>query len=248
MAGGGNKGKGAKSPSSTRLRWLRGVVGAGTPRDRTGRSFAQSNITGGGEVHGTACAEIVHAVAPDAEIYLAKIEGPATMAWLSTICAAGGQGHLGLARARRETRGDGSGVWTKAVDNARAKGVLFVVASGNDGDAHYVGTFTDADGDGWHDFAPGKQGLKVGVGSVLDVVMRWDAWTGTPPTSISTSSAPMVARCSPPRGMCRGPASRKTRSRRYLPAAAGIPGPDLPDRGARGRRGAAGQDRDLHQE
>ena len=57
--------------------------------------------------------------------------------------------------------------------------MLFIVAAGNDGDAHYISTFTDEDGDGWHDFAPGEPGLKVGVGSVLDVVMRWDAWTGT---------------------------------------------------------------------
>jgi hypothetical protein len=44
--------------------------------DVTVMSFrADGDITGGGEVHGTACAEIVHDVAPDAELYLVSYDG-----------------------------------------------------------------------------------------------------------------------------------------------------------------------------
>jgi hypothetical protein len=46
------------------------------PQNITVMSFrADGDITGGGEVHGTACAEIVHAVAPDAELYLINYDG-----------------------------------------------------------------------------------------------------------------------------------------------------------------------------
>jgi hypothetical protein len=46
------------------------------PQNITVMSFrADGDITGGGEVHGTACAEIVHDVAPDAELYLISYDG-----------------------------------------------------------------------------------------------------------------------------------------------------------------------------
>ena len=159
------------------------LLGKELPAKVTARAFGSTNdITGGGEAHGTAVAEIVHAMAPDAELFITQVEGPAGVANATDFLMQQGVKVIQMSLGRGgETRGDGSGPWTKPVDKARAAGVLFVVAAGNDGDAHYSGTFTDADGDGWHDFAPGEPGLKVGVGSVLDVVMRWDAWTGTAP-------------------------------------------------------------------
>ena len=156
------------------------LLGQELPANVTTRSFS-SDGTLTGSVHGTACAEIVHAMAPDAELYLVAIEGPATYGAAFDYLTAQGVKIISLSQGRGgETRGDGSGAWTKPVDAARAKGILVVVASGNDGDGHYVGTYADTDTDGFHDFGPGKQTLKVGVGSTLDVVLRWDAWTGTP--------------------------------------------------------------------
>jgi len=51
------------------------LLGTELPSSVTVKSFYNSitgngDITGGGEVHGTACAEIVHDVAPEAELYL----------------------------------------------------------------------------------------------------------------------------------------------------------------------------------
>jgi subtilisin family serine protease len=156
------------------------LLGKELPANVTTRSFT-SDGTLTGSVHGTACAEIVHAMAPDAEIYLVAIEGPATYGAAFDYLISQGVKIISLSQGRGgETRGDGSGAWTKPVDAARAKGVLVVVASGNDGDGHYVGTYADTDHDGFHDFGPGKPFLKVGVGSTLDVALRWDAWTGTP--------------------------------------------------------------------
>ncbi len=139
------------------------------------------DITGGGEVHGTACAEIIHAVAPDAELFLATIEGSASVGQATDWMIAQGVQIISASfGAVGTTRGDGTGTSASVVDKARAKGVLFVVSAGNSGDEHYAGTLTDSDNNGWHEFAPGKEFMKISVGSALDVRMRWDAWTGDP--------------------------------------------------------------------
>ena len=123
------------------------LLGQELPAKVTTRSF-NSDGTLTGSVHGTACAEIVHAMAPDAELYLVAIEGPATYGMAFDYLASQGVKIISLSQGRGgETRGDGSGAWTKPVDAAQAKGILVVVASGNDGDGHFAGTYTDADAD-----------------------------------------------------------------------------------------------------
>ncbi len=157
------------------------LLGRELPAKVTPRAFTSENDLDGGE-HGTACAEIVHAMAPDAELYLAAVDGPANLhraiRWLVDevgvkviSMSLGWNGY---------TRGDGSGTFAEAVDYARGKGVFFVKSAGNEGDASYAGAYTDSNGNGWHEFAPGKEALQVRAGQVLSVVLNWDAWTGDP--------------------------------------------------------------------
>ncbi len=158
------------------------LLGKELPAKVTAQAFGSANdITGEGEVHGTACAEIVHGMAPDAELFLAQHDGTSAqfakaLDWLIAqkvqIVSYSGGGSM--------TRGDGSGPTAKAVNAAKEKGVLVVVAAGNEADDHYVGTFTDTDGNNAHEFTAGKELLKVSVGSSADIVLRWDAWTGSP--------------------------------------------------------------------
>ena len=52
------------------------LLGTELPEKVTVKSFrGDGDITGGGEIHGTGCAEIVHDVAPDAELYLVNYDG-----------------------------------------------------------------------------------------------------------------------------------------------------------------------------
>ena len=158
------------------------LLGKELPAKVTAQAFGAANdITGEGEVHGTACAEIVHGMAPDAELFLAQHDGTSAqfakaLDWLIAqkvqIVSYSGGGSM--------TRGDGSGPTAKAVNAAREKGVLVVVAAGNEADDHYVGTFTDTNGNNAHEFAAGKELLKVSVGTSADIILRWDAWTGSP--------------------------------------------------------------------
>ena len=95
-----------------------------------------------GVVHGAACVEIIHAMAPDAEIYIASIgdgQGRAdddeiiqSAAWLTEqgvrIISFSGGGHYGPL--------NGSALLDKLVEQTVAKGILWVNAAGNEGARH----------------------------------------------------------------------------------------------------------------
>jgi hypothetical protein len=144
------------------------------------RSFSSERGLGT-EIHGTAVAEIVHGMAPDAELWLVRTETTAStdraIRWL--VDEAGVQlismsiGRVGFDRE------DGTSLGARAVEYAYSKGVLCVVSAGNSADEHYAALYTDADGDGYHEFAPGQQDLKVtALTQSFDVVLNWDAWSG----------------------------------------------------------------------
>ena len=127
------------------------------------------------EVHGTACAEIIHEIAPDAELFLAWYDGSdaamgEAVAWLTAqdvdiISHSAG----GVVSPR-----DGTGWDASLVDETSASGVLWVNSSGNEADVHYRGVFADADGDGFHDFAPGSSLLPIYTSGYLRVYLTWE--------------------------------------------------------------------------
>ncbi|MGC9084435.1 MAG: S8 family serine peptidase, partial [Anaerolineae bacterium] len=114
------------------------------------------------EVHGTACAEIIHEIAPDAELLFAWYDGTdasegQAVDWLLSqgvhiISHSGGA----LVGPR-----DGSGWQARLVDSVAARGVLWINSAGNEAQSHYRAPFTDTDGDGFHEFAPGRQQMPI---------------------------------------------------------------------------------------
>ncbi len=130
------------------------------------------------QVHGTACAEIVHEIAPDAELVLAMYDGsPAAFGeaveWLvgqdvDVVSHSAG----GVADPR-----DGTGFMSKLVDETSTRGILWVNAAGNEALGHHRGTFTDANGDGVHEFPSGDQVLAaLGTGQIQVVLVWQDEW------------------------------------------------------------------------
>lgn len=132
------------------------------------------------EVHGAACAEIVHEMAPNAEIILTYFDGTeAAMGqavdWLL------GQGVDIISNSTSIsglTPMDGTGFLAELVNRARAGGVFWVNAAGNRAEEHYRGQFTDGNGDTLHEFAPDITGLpftvKAGTSSYL--ILSWNDW------------------------------------------------------------------------
>ncbi len=135
--------------------------------------------------HGTACAEIVHAMARDAELYLVfaqtSIELKRAVDWLlaegvNIISYSGGSGVGAM---------DGTGYLADRVRDATRRGVLWVNSSGNSAKSHLSMTFTDADGDGWHDFSYGSSGNPdelldfTYTGAPVTFGLNWDdSWGG----------------------------------------------------------------------
>lgn len=129
-------------------------------------------------VHGTACAEIIHEMAPDAELYLAYYDGGdvgfgQAVDWLMSqgvhIISHSAGGSLGPM--------DGTEPDAQLVDAVTAQGVLWINASGNEADVHYRGVFTDANGDGWHEFPDGEDNMGFIAGpDGANIILNWDDW------------------------------------------------------------------------
>ena len=126
----------------------------------------------------TAFVEIIHEVAPDAEIYFAESDDgtsyPKALGWLIdeeniTILADNNFWPSGVL--------DGSNIFDQYLHIVKQAGVFTSVSSLPEGSGligsttargHYGATFTDADGDGYHDFSavsgvPGMNSLPVRV-------------------------------------------------------------------------------------
>ncbi len=148
--------------------------------------------------HGTACAEIIHDMAPDAELHLLKVADEDHFYAAYDYCLQQGIKIISLSIGTFGTGpGNGTGPLQDICNDARAHGILVVAAAGNaanysssDGvpiGTHWEGTFTDADQDTIHEFAPGVQGNILLARPAHDddgnpehdevtVVMRWDDW------------------------------------------------------------------------
>jgi subtilisin family serine protease/RNA polymerase subunit RPABC4/transcription elongation factor Spt4 len=130
------------------------------------------------EVHGTACAEIIHELAPDAELFFAWYDGnDAAMGeaveWLLehgvNIISHSASGIVGPR--------DGSEWDAQLVDELAAQGVLWVNSSGNEALSHYRGLFTDEDGNNFHEFRPGEETLALYNDGYVDIALSWeDDW------------------------------------------------------------------------
>ncbi|MGZ3145072.1 ricin-type beta-trefoil lectin domain protein [Lentzea chajnantorensis] len=135
--------------------------------------------------HGTAVAEVVHDMAPDAQLFGACVDGPLDFEnatnWLrqqgvQVITAAIGFLSSG--------RGDGTGEAGSPADvvrKAREAGVTWSVAAGNLARDHFAGNAVDANGNGFVEFDGTAQnnGFNVAAGVTTTVALRWDGWPRT---------------------------------------------------------------------
>ncbi|MEX1254194.1 MAG: S8 family serine peptidase [Dehalococcoidia bacterium] len=154
------------------------LLGTELPSSVTAHSCrADTDITGGGEEHGSAVAEIVHEVAPGAQLYLANFNTDVELAncidWLV------GQGvqvvnfSIGYIASGP---GDGTGPINDLVSDAIAQGVLWVSSSGNQAQGHWMGPWLDTDADDLIQFSGSDEGNSINAtaGSLLVLFLKWD--------------------------------------------------------------------------
>jgi subtilisin family serine protease len=130
--------------------------------------------------HGTAVAEIVHEMAPDAQLYLICINTEVDLASAEAYAKSQGVQIINHSVGwYGPWRGDGTGPIGAVVADARASGILWVNAAGNDATTHWSGTYRDANGDGFHEWNPnGDEGNSFiwPNGSEICGFLTWDEW------------------------------------------------------------------------
>ncbi|GIK41038.1 MAG: hypothetical protein BroJett011_48710 [Chloroflexota bacterium] len=157
-----------------------GLLGKELPENVVAEAFGDP-YNFDNEVHGTACAEIVHEMAPDAELYLAYYDGSdvamgLAVEWLisqGVDIISNSTGSNGL------TPMDGSGFAADLVNQAHDAGIFWVNAAGNEADVHWRGEFNDSNGDTIHEFSAETDVLPFipfGPGIETQIVLSWDDW------------------------------------------------------------------------
>ncbi len=145
------------------------------------------SVWDGGSEHGVAVAEIIHEMAPSAQLYLADVRSTSDLqAAVDYFDSMGVQIISRSETAEYDGPGDGTGPTAAVVNNAVADGMLWVNAAGNNaGDIlHYGkywrGSWWDPDLDGWLNFSLFTERLPYLCGFVNGV--RWDDWYVSQPT------------------------------------------------------------------
>ncbi|BAV33874.1 peptidase S8/S53 [Sulfuricaulis limicola] len=137
--------------------------------------------TGGG-THGTNVAEIVHEMAPGAALRLAKIGSETQLSQaVDDMIAAGTDVIVHSVSWFNAAFYDGTGALCDITARAEAAGIQWANAAGNYRTAHYLGTFTDTDGNLRHEFAAGQNYNTVSLtaGSAVSLYMNWEAYPTT---------------------------------------------------------------------
>jgi hypothetical protein len=139
---------------------------------------ANGDITGGGEVHGAAVAEVVHEVAPDAQLYLVNfntdVEFEECVDWIVSQgidVVNHSVGWFGTGP------GDGTGPINDIAASAVAAGVFWANAAGNQAQRHWAGAWQDSNHNNWLDFSSTDEGNDITVTSSsypAVVILKWD--------------------------------------------------------------------------
>ena len=139
-------------------------------------------------VHGSACAEIVHDIAPDAEIYLYKV---GNLVSLENAKDAAIQEGLDIVTVSLGWNwgtgfGDGTGRACEIVDDAFQNNVLWVNAAGNENQSQISARLSDPDSDGYHNFDGDNEivnlenrqtgNMFLQIGEEVEAWLTWNEW------------------------------------------------------------------------
>ncbi|MGQ9677551.1 MAG: S8 family serine peptidase, partial [Chloroflexota bacterium] len=166
-------------------------LGTDLPSSVTVRNFVDGEYdwqVDGTSEHGTACAEIIYDIAPQAQLYLAKVDNQLDLQEAVTWARTNQVDIISTSLCWHNlTPGDGTGFFANLVNQANANGIFWATAAGNYRERHWGGTYNDTDGDNWHDFAPGDEinyiygadgnPWPIPAGYRIEVFLRWDDWT-----------------------------------------------------------------------
>ncbi len=153
--------------------------------DCTGSNCVSTNFNSETEDHGTAVAEIVYDMAPDARLYLIKIGDTLDLIDAKNYAINHGIKIINHSLVFPNTNFYDGKCWFSypvcTANNADANNILWVNAAGNSATKHYEATFTDIDGDGWHNVSGTNETIDIfaNAGDTIKVYLTWNAWPVT---------------------------------------------------------------------
>jgi len=141
------------------------------------------------DYHGTAVSEIIHDMAPDALLYLIKVEDTFDLVYAENYAEENGIRIINHSLVVPNTNFyDGKCYASNPVctaNDAYASNILWVNAAGNEAQRHYEALFSDPDTDGWHNISADSEiielnnGNAINSGDTIEVYLTWDAWPKT---------------------------------------------------------------------
>lgn len=147
-------------------------------RDDLPFTVVQHDLTGTGLAtgisHGTAVAEIIHDIAPDAQLHLIKIADEVDLDLAVTYCLNNGIDIINHSLGWYNTNFyDGTGTIADIAQRAISGGILWVNAAGNEAESNWDGVFTDGNSDGWLDQ---NVTFHASAGSPITMFLTWNEW------------------------------------------------------------------------
>ena len=163
--------------------------------DVTSRSFRSdediecNNCPEVSQFHGLATAEVVHDVAPRAQLLLSNfgtdVQFEQSINWMIEQDVDVINTSLGFPSGCFQK---GGGIFEPAIENAREAGITWATSAGNEGNVHWQGTYDDTDDDGRHNFTDADNTFTLEVelvetrtggrnvaSAVLSFLLSWDA-------------------------------------------------------------------------
>jgi hypothetical protein len=165
------------------FRGYRDFLGTALPARVTARSFrGDGNLEAKDSQHGILCGEVIHALAPDADLLLANWEPDHPEQFLAAVRWAREQGARLISCSvimPSWSDGEGGGPVHEALRRVLGPGnepgdVLCFASAGNTAQRHWAGSFHEGDG-GWHEWDPGHTDntLRPWAAEPVSVEMCW---------------------------------------------------------------------------
>lgn len=134
--------------------------------------------------HGTACAEIIHDIAPGAKLVVANAATVSDMEAAINWMRDQGVAIISHSVGWFWGPGDGTGTIVDLANQAIDEEILWINAAGNQAEAYWGGDFKDSDGDGLCEFTvQGDETIthaEVSVPEDFQLVLTWDQWPSSP--------------------------------------------------------------------
>lgn len=128
--------------------------------------------------HGTGVAEIIHSLAPEAQLFAVSISGTdAENAEAIDYLVSQKVDIISISLGSNAGAEDGTSPLSRKIEQVnKDTGIVFFIAAGNEGEEHYAGIFAPND-NRFHQWQPGVDRMAVlNPGTSFRVLLRWDQW------------------------------------------------------------------------